>query len=555
MEKNKVVIIGIDGGTFDIIGPMIERGELPRLAALVRSGARSDLQSTVPPITAPAWTSFMTGTAPGKHGIFNFVGDTHRTYGGRVLSAADSRSPTLWSLLGRAGKRLTLLNIPFTYPPEQVNGIMISGMGAPGEGEDIALPRDVYRDLVKEVGPYTVDLPVGDIFRDREGVQARADGLISGLHAMEARRTDAALHLLSRYEWDLFMIVYVMTDRLQHLFWRFMDATHPGYDAELAQRYGTAIADGYRAVDRELGRVLDACGGGATVIVMSDHGFGPLHRCFYINSWLVQNGLLRLKRTLPWKFQRTAVPLRRVLDKLRLGAAAAMLPESVLDRGIPVIRRSGKKWHELVDWSRTRAYAADPLGISINLRGREPGGSVRQADYESVVRDIREKLLQLTDPVTGGRVVDSVTHSSEAYSGPASGDAPDLLISLQGLSCLPYPQRFTAGNLFEPPQNEWSGTHRFNGIFIMNGPGIRPGADLTGARIIDIAPTVLHLFRQPVPADMDGRVIADAFSDRDLEAHPVVYATSPGQEKHAGEALSDGDEQKVRTHLESLGYL
>lgn len=555
MEKNKVVIFGIDGGTFDIIGPMIERGELPHLASLVRSGVQSELRSTVPPITAPAWTSFMTGTAPGKHGIFNFIGDTHRTYGGRVLSAADSKSPTLWALLGGAGKRMTLLNIPFTYPPEQVNGIMIAGMGAPGDGEEIASPRAAYRDLLNEVGRYTVDYPVGDIFDGRPGAEKRAEALIAGLHAVEAGRTDAALHLLARHDWDLFMIVYVMTDRLQHLFWRFMDETHPEHDPELGQRFGEAIADGYRGVDREMGRILAACGGDATVIVMSDHGFGPLHRCFYVNSWLMQHGLLTLKRTLPWTFRRRPVPLRRILGKLRLDAIAEKLPAGMRNLGIPLVRRTAKKWHDLVDWSRTKAYAADPLGISINLEGREPCGSVPAGAYEAVLGDIRGKLLALTDPATGKRVVDSITRSDETYTGPATPDAPDLLISLQGLSCLPYPQRFNAARLFEPPQNQWSGTHRFNGMFIMRGPGIRQGIAMNGARIIDIAPTVLHLFRLPIPADMDGRVLEDAFSMHEMEAHPVVYDVATEEGRQAGEALSDGDEQKVRTHLESLGYL
>lgn len=555
MSKNRIVIIGIDGGTFDIIRPLVEQGQLPHLASLLAGGVQSDLRSTVPPITAPAWTSFMTGTSPGKHGIFNFVGDTHKTYHGRVFSAADSRSPSLWSLLGRAGKRLMLINIPFTYPPEEVNGVMLSGMGAPEGSEAIAHPCSVYRELQAKFGGYKVDHHVGEVYRDPAKVRSRADDLIRSLHAMETKRTDAALHLLDSHDWDLFMIVYVITDRLQHLFWKFMDTSHPGHDPALAERYRQAIADGYRRADEEMGRIMERIGKDVTFIVMSDHGFGPLHKSFYINCWLREQGFLKLRRRLPWKFRVAPVSVGRILGKLRLGALSALLPEEVRERSIPLIRRAARTWDEFVDWGRTRLYAADPLGVSVNLRGREPGGIVEAGEVEALLSEVRTKLRALQDPDTGQPVVDEIIRNVDAYSGPAASDAPDLLISLKGLSYLPYPQRFRAKQLFAPPTNEWSGTHRYNGIFIMRGPQVRQGLSFSGAGITDIAPTVLQVFGQPIPAAMDGRVLEEVFDPQELAAHPVTYARGAAGERNARGTFSDGDEQKVRTHLESLGYL
>jgi predicted AlkP superfamily phosphohydrolase/phosphomutase len=133
MKDNKVIIIGIDGGTFDIIRPMVQRGELPVLASLMEKGVWGELRSTIPPITAPAWVSFMTGKNPGKHSIFEFIGDIHKNYTGRVLSAIDIKAKTIWSLLSDIGKRLILVNLPVTYPPKNVNGIMITGIGTPSE--------------------------------------------------------------------------------------------------------------------------------------------------------------------------------------------------------------------------------------------------------------------------------------------------------------------------------------------------------------------------------------------------------------------------------------
>ena len=556
MNKKKIIVIGIDGGTFDIVRPMIEQGELPYIASLMNAGVSSDLQSTIPPITAPAWTSFMTGTTPGKHGIFHFIGDTHKKYGGRIFSAADSKSKTLWSILSGHQKRLTLLNIPFTYPPSPINGIMISGMGAPTESLDVAYPKDIYKELLQEVENYKIDHHIEDIFNDKARLEANADELISILHDMETKRTDAALYLLKKYDCDMFMIVYTMTDRLQHLFWRFMDSTFPGNNPRHAKLYGQTIQEGYRKVDKEIGRILKEVDDSATVIIMSDHGFGPLYKCFYINSWLIQKGLMKLKRTLPWRLQVAHTPVHRVLKKLHLGKLSVLLSPNMLNFNLPRLKMVPKKWVELVDWSRTKVYAADTLGVSVNLKGREPEGIVEPGeDFEWLLKYVGEELYKLKDPETGELVTDEAIKNNQAYSGPCANEAPDVLISLKGLSYLPYPFRFNSKQLFESPPNKWSGTHRFNGIFIMKGPDVRSSVLLSDIRIIDIAPTILHLFKQPIPREMDGRVIEEAFCLHHLEANPVTYDEMNVQEQNSDEALSDGEEEKVRKHLESLGYL
>jgi predicted AlkP superfamily phosphohydrolase/phosphomutase len=556
MNDKKVIVIGIDGGTFDVIRPMIEQGELPHIASLMKAGVCSDLQSTIPPITAPAWTSFMTGTNPGKHGIFGFVGDMHKKYDGRILSAADSKSKTLWSILSECQRRLTLLNIPFTYPPSPINGIMISGMGAPTESFDVAYPKDIYKELLQEVENYKIDHHIDDIFNDETRVEARADELISILHDMEIKRTDAALYLLKKYDCDMFMIVYTMTDRLQHHFWKFMDTTHPEYDPKLARLYGQTIQEGYRKVDTEIGRILRKVGDHVTVIVMSDHGFGPLYKCFYINSWLIQKGLMKLKRTFPWRLKFAHTPVHRALKKLRLGMLSSLLSKNILNFNLPRLKMIPKKWVDLVDWSRTKVYAADPLGVSVNLKGREPEGIINPGeDFEGLLKNVGEELSKLRDPETEELVMDEVIRNNRAYTGPCVNEAPDILISLKGLSYLPFPFRLKSKQLFEPPPNRWSGTHRFNGILIMKGPEISPSVPLLNPRIIDVAPTILYLFNQPVPRDMDGRVIEEAFSPDHLKTNPVTYDNRDVQESKSEEALSGGDEEKVRKHLESLGYL
>src|SRR5262245_3347328 len=358
--NHKVLVIGIDGGTFDVIRPLIQQGELPNLAALMTAGVSAELSSTIPPITAPAWVSFMTGKNPGKHSIFHFVGHIHRTYTGNILTAADIKAKTLWSILSEHGHRLTLINVPFTYPPMQINGVMVSGFGTPSQDHSFTYPQDLYLELQQRVGDYQIDY---DDYWSKASANAENpsldffDELVQSLNYMTDKRTEAVLYLMKEYPWDFFMAVYVLPDRLQHLFWKFMDPSHPDHDPQLAERYSQVISDGYRKVDEAVGRILGGVEDETTVIVLSDHGFGPLHKYFFVNTWLMQQGWLRLKRALRWRFQGTRPPVEHILRKLRLGVLNHFIPGQLGRLKVPIIKKVSKSWEELIDWSSTKAYA------------------------------------------------------------------------------------------------------------------------------------------------------------------------------------------------------
>ncbi|MFZ5907797.1 MAG: alkaline phosphatase family protein [Nitrospirota bacterium] len=556
-RTNRLLIIGIDGGTFAIIKPMVERGELPNIGSLMKKGVSEDLRSTIPPITAPAWLSFMTGKNPGKHGIFHFTGKTHATYRGKIQSASDLKTKTIWTILSKYGKHMTLVNVPLTYPPSRINGIMISGIGTPPESRNFTYPHGIYQELLQEVGDYRIDYTDDRIFLSSQNLGARLDALIKNLNDMTEKRTRAALYLLERDRWDIFMLVYVITDRLQHLCWKFMDNTHPDYDPELGRLFGEAVFAGYRKVDEAVGRIIRKLDENVTVLIMSDHGFGPLQKCFFVNRWLRKIGYLKLKRTLPWRLSATPASVRRVLTKLGMGVVTRALPASVLEYNIPRVKILQKTWDELVDWTRTQAYAADSLGISINLKDREPEGIVSPGkSADELLGVLEEELCSLRDPESGQRVVDRVDRRENLYQGPYVDEAPDLLFEMQGLSCLPYPYSFSGRNLFGAPPNRWSGTHRFNGILIMKGPEIRDSVRLQDPQITDLAPTILYLFNQKIPEDMDGRVLTEAFQRKILDDYPVVFDGSGEDEGQGPDAgLSERDEDEVRKHLKDLGYL
>lgn len=556
-NKKRILIIGIDGGTFDIINPMVQRGELPILESLMKKGVRGELESTIPPMSAPAWVSFMTGKNPGKHGMFEFIGDIHKNYTGRILSAIDIRAKTIWSTLSDIGKQLILVNVPITYPPRNVKGIMITGLGTPSEERSFTYPQAIYHELVQNIGDYVVDYCDEKVFNVPNPSTDILNEAIENLNYMTIKRTDAVLYFMKKYEWDVCMVVYVITDRLQHLFWRFMDNSHPEHDPELSKLYKQVIFEGYRRVDKAIGSILREIGDDVTVIVMSDHGFGPFHKNFFINKWLMQKGLLKLKWALPVKFQTTNSFVYKILTKLKLDFLNRVFPAKLLQLNIPRLRIVRKSWDELINWSKTKVYAANLLGMNINLKGREPKGIVNIGEeFETLLIELEKELYKIREPQTGEKVVDKVFRKEKVYSGPYVEEATDLFLIMKGITYIPYPGNLNSRSLFGRPVNNQSGNHRFNGIFIMKGPGIKPFASIKQPRIIDIAPTVLYLLNQPVPKDMDGCVLEEAFYPVVLNACPVTYVNVEGEKEQKYEnSLSAREEEQVYKHLKDLGYL
>lgn len=552
----KVLVFGIDGGTFDVIRPLVNKGELPNLSALMGEGVSADLTSTIPPITAPAWVSFMTGKSPGKHGIFHFVGNVHGTYAGNPLSAADIKAKTLWTILSEHGKRCIVVDVPFTYPPAKVNGVMVSGMGTPSLNHSFTYPASIQRDLMQKVPGYRIEddgISVADV---RANSRRYFDALIAEVNEMMDMRTEAVLWLMKEHAWDFFMVVYVLTDRLQHVFWKFMDPTHPDHDPELAKSYGQVIFDAYRKVDAALGRILREAGEDVAVVLFSDHGFGPMRKFFLLNNWLKQKGLLKLKRSLPWRVQVSRPPLEKILTRLGLGAVARRLPPRVRQLSLPRPWRVPRTWEDFVDWSRTKAYAVDTLGLNVNLQGREPQGTVKPGgERDSLLRDIIRELYLLTDPETGERVVDTVAPKESVYTGAHVPEASDLLIGMTGLSYVVSCSGVRSQRVFGPAP--WSGNHRFEGILIMRGPEVATGVPLNQPRIVDVAPTVLYFLGLPVPRDMDGRVLEEAVPGEVLTRRPPTYVevAEHSDPMETSPTLSAEDEARVREQLQHLGYL
>jgi predicted AlkP superfamily phosphohydrolase/phosphomutase len=553
-QSSKLLIVGWDGATFDIMRPMAERGELPSVARLLTDGAWGPLQSTVPPVSPQAWSSFLTGVSPGRHGVFGFLGRPQgRFYRRPILSSRDIQGPTLLQIAGEAGRRVAAFGVPMTYPPTPVNGIMIPEQ----HGPPLSHPPDLWDEMKSAVGdPRDLASHVPYLFtQDKRGYVAQQQALL------EVER-QAVQWLVDRESYDLFIAVFTASDRAGHFLWKYADPTHPDHRPEWSEALGDALPDLYRRLDAILGELWGRLGPDATVMVMSDHGFGPLHKRVFTNRWLREQGLLAV-RPLPYR----AASLRYPWPLLRLfnGAARRL--------GLPNLAVPIGRWREpidpdlydprfffdaqlLIDWSRTRVYSGNSSeqGLFINLRGREPSGVVEPgAEYEVLRQELRQMLLTIADSDDGQPVVDRVWFREELYCGPWLERAPDLVVQLRkGYVLSP---EFHVPDVVSPSLHI-SGTHRLEGICLLAGPQIQAGVRLHDASIVDLAPTALHLLGVPVPVQMEGRVLEEAFAAEWIETHPARRTTFSGEAiRDAGRELTEEEAAAIEAHLRGLGYI
>lgn len=563
----KLLIVGLDGGTWTVIEPLIKAGRLPHMARIVHDGCRGDLASTVPPVTPPAWTSFMTGMNPGKHGLYNFVEPEPGRYRMRYTNARSRKARTLWSLLSEAGRTVGVINVPMTYPPEPVNGFMISGMDTPGEASEFIYPPRIAQELRRVIGPVKLDLR----YLGFMNTDARRQSVLDELREVDEQRLRMVLHLLDHEPVEILMVVYGSPDTCQHYFWHYMDPAHARFDPRGSALFGGAIAGVYERLDRHLGVLVERLAQDGVVMLVSDHGFGPVPaRTVYLNRYLAQLGVLHYRR--PPRGARLLARLARAGDALLRGTLTSDR-KRWLARLFPSIRgkwESSLTGFDAIDWARTRAYCSEilafPADVWVNLRGRQPAGIVeRGPEYEDLVAFLRERLLDLRDPVTGVPVIGRVHRKEEVYEGPYLDRAPDLLLgwwegdgfaaraSLPEHTGSPVVVESRAG---APGRSEWTGNHREDGLLAVCGGGIRQHPGLPRSRIVDLAPTILYLMGAPVPEGMDGRVLTELLDEWRLAREPVRRGQASEAPRTEGDGTYSADEAElIEKRLRDLGYV
>ena len=489
MVRPQVVVFGLDGATFQVMKPLIAKGKMPNIGRLMAEGTSATLKSTIHPITPSAWASMVTGLNPGKHGVFDFRRRKAGSYELELVNGSMRDGRPLWSILNEYGKKTGMLNIPLTYPPDQVDGFMVSGMDAPSTGGVITYPRDLYDRIQQALGRYIIDFTT---------IAKSEDEYLTKTVNMLDNRIRSFHFLCDQYpHLDFLFVVFVAPDRIQHAFWKYLDACSPDFHTDKAQRYRSAIERAYTSIDEAIGWAISRFGDQTYYLVVSDHGFGPLYKDVYMNKWLSDLGLLKFKEE-----------------------------KEVEARRFP---------HD-VDWNATKAYSFGYFGnININLIGREPDGVVSEGqEAEEIKKLIIRELHELRDPESAELIVDRVFRKEELYSGPYFFTAPDLLIIMKNYTYMTRDAyEHVTDALIGPPMKlnpeviPHSGNHNLDGIFILRGKGVKPGGNLARLEIVDIAPTVLHLMDLPISPEIDGRVPEEALERSHLRSRPIKIAVSP----------------------------
>jgi predicted AlkP superfamily phosphohydrolase/phosphomutase len=542
-DKPRIVIVSLDGTTWDLLAPLCCEGVMPNLAALLEEGVSGILESSIPPVTAPAWISFQTGKNPGKHGFFHFTGPCPGTYETRVLNASALQERTLWQIAGDQGRRICAINVPMTYPPRPINGCMISGLLTPGLAKAF-YPPELREELLAAIGDYTIFIPI----RQADFMSARE--FISKMVGMVQQRMAAARYLMDREDWDLSMVHVQATDIVQHACWALLDPRHPLYplggteDKLAAQSF-------YRELDRLLGGLWDRVRGRATIVVMSDHGFTPAVKRFYLNQWLAEQELLVTRRNLKQVTHILETAVRKA-DVLKL-RRRVLSPRSTVSQASQKVRGEA-----LTNWPRTRAYAVEApfFGrIYLNVAGRQVQGCVQPGrEYEDLRDQIAAGLMQVSDPETGEALIERVYKREEIYHGRRLDEMPDLIVRPR--SDVMIVTEFRGDRLIEATRSFLSGTHHLHGILVMAGPAVRPRGTVEGASLVDMAPTLLHLLGLPVPDDMDGTVLLDALDPAFVEAHPVQHVSAGAHStSDEDDDYADDEAEIVEGRLEAMGYL
>lgn len=535
----KILILGLDGATFDLIKPWVEAGYLPTFAKLLREGACAPLRSVPNMNTAPAWTTFMTGKNPGKHGVYWFAeeGDTTGTV--RFVNAADRKAQSIWNLLSSGGRTVAAINVPLTFPAEQVNGLMLAGFDAPSTAsEGFSYPPGLIEDVEKQCGRYILHAAVS-----HHAVAGRMDKVVEGALAAEQSRVDAALHLLRTQPWDVFMYMIKATDQVAHHVW------------DVSAEEQMWMKPVYEFADKTLAKFMEEVGPDCGVIVMSDHGMGWRQPAAeFVGQILTQLGFQARaeskKGGMIWRAFRLAK---------RLGAPARGLLKSAL----PTTYRkfAYKVRFGGIDWSRTRAYSDNTRScLWVNLVGRNPQGVVKPEEYGELIDDLKELLTGLVDSDTGEHVVNAAWTPEDIYSGPHTGSAPDIQIDwrydrpIRGVS---YKGRLGEAESKSASQgfmHHLTGAHRRHGVLMMWGPQFAAGS-IDAPGLEDLAPTILHLAGLPVSQDMDGRVLLEALSS----SYSKVAVVRSGADENLPDidpvVYSEEEEAVIEDRLRSLGYL
>lgn len=555
-----VLLIGLDGFDPVLARRWMDEGKLPCLDRLRTEGLFSPLRSTIPPATFPAWTTFMTGANPGRHGLFDFARKRPGRYAVEFANAGHRRAPTVFRLLSAGGRRVGAMNLPATYPPEALNGFQIGGFDSPlatSIGPSFVHPVELYNVIVRRFSGFYAVAPFQE---SRIGRGWHAKALPALLDNLE-KKIAVAEWLLSQEPWDCFMALFGEADTVSHHYWLYHDSASPRHDPSRAAALGGAIETVYRRLDAAVGRLRDAAGPERATLVLSDHGFGGTGLgVVHWNRWLAERGWLRFRAARHGALARATRRIGPLVAPRCVREAVFRVRGGALADAVESRARFGA-----IDWAHTLAYSEELNyfpSIRLNIANCEPQGALQEKDVGAFLDELRAALLDWKNPRTGEPIVRQVWRREELYRGPFVKEAPELILDLAldngySYSCLssdgrpgPAYRELALGERMGAKNRSMNGSHRPFGMLLAGGCGIRRGSAADDPGLEDLASTILALQGFAAPETMDGRALREILSEQGGAGAPPVKL--PGGV--AGANASDHS-AAMRKRLKDLGYL
>jgi predicted AlkP superfamily phosphohydrolase/phosphomutase len=485
----KICVLGLDCAAPEVIFSDERLGNIRRL---MEAGLYGRLESVVPPITVPAWMCLATSQDPGSLGVYGFRNRVDYSYEKLgFATSASIKAFAIWDQLAREGRKSVIVGVPPNYPPRRINGASVGCFLTPDPvANEFTSPPALKQEITNLVGAYPVD--VKNFRTDRK------DWLRDEIFAMSRKQWEVVRWLIQNQEWDYFQFVDIGLDRVHHGFWNYFDKQHVQYQP--GNPYENVIPNYYLWLDEQIGSVLELLDDETIVLLVSDHGAQRLDGGFAVNQWLMNEGLLVLDE------QPSAVT---PFDKLKVN------------------------WGKTRVWSEGGYYAR----VFFNVQGREPQGVVPPADYEAFRDEMKAKFEALTD--AHGRPLNSLVFKPNELYRQVRNVAPDLIVHFGGLfwrsiGTVGYPGVHVQENDTGPD----ACNHAQFGMFILAAPNCPLSGEHKGARLLDMAPTLLDLAGYEIPDSMQGRSLV------------------AGLEKSSHGGTPDDSGQKIiHDRLAGLGYI
>jgi predicted AlkP superfamily phosphohydrolase/phosphomutase len=550
--SKKVLIIGLDGATFDVLNPLVEEGIIPNIASLIEQGAYGPMTSTVPPISGPAWLSLATGMKPDRTAIYDFSYKREDSYRLQGITSEDFQGRAVWDYLSAKEKRVGILNYPLCMPPYEVNGFLTAGIGTSSDRQ-FTFPASLKKEINDVAGgDYELLVPYHDARYDDTEL------FLSDLQKVLNKQVKVATHLLKNKRWDLFWLVISATDWLQHIMWHHIDENHPLNQGDNSKKMYVRFKEIWGEIDQAIGEFKDIAGQDTNLVIISDHGFGTNDQVFKLNAWLEREGYLerrgRLSRISHIAKNRIYSSARTIARGMRLHWFLSDLYER--GRKAKSVLSSGA----LGQIELEKSVAFDP-GHTIPFGGIYINDNIIKSAVErqKLAVEIADKLRDWGEEHNLEFDIRSPNRSDDTMLC----DHPDLIVGVNNYRCVVLKDQFK-GELFEerPFSQRHTGSHRMNGIFIAAGPDISTHR-IEGITVYDIAPTILYLFDEPIPVKMDGKVLESIVDSEYLVQHPTKQARneSSGKDvKHTGtnngpKEITDEDKELLKKQLRDLGYM